>query len=122
METLRVIGSLLLVFGLMGAVLWGLRRMQSRIVQAVPGRRLQIIETAGVGARQKIALVRVDGHEMLVGVSPAQITALGQWATQTSPAAQAADPDRTSESSQAVGDTYPMTAQALLERESRREP
>lgn len=40
METVRVIVSLLVVFGLMGALLWGLKKMQSRITQAVPGRRL----------------------------------------------------------------------------------
>jgi flagellar biogenesis protein FliO len=121
METLRVIGSLIVVFGLMGAVLWGLRRMQSRIVQAVPGRRLQILETLGVGARQKIALVRVDNHEVLVAVSPAQITALGQW-TAAVPTAPAEHAGPASVSSEAAADTYPMTAQALLERESRREP
>ncbi len=119
METLRVIGSLILVFGLMGAVLWGLRRMQGRIAQAVPGRRLQIIESTGVGARQKIALVRVDGHEVLVGISPTQISALGQW-TAIPAAPQATEPNEASVSAPSAGDTYPMTAQALLERESRR--
>jgi flagellar biosynthetic protein FliO len=119
METFRVIVSLLVVFGLMGAVLWGLKKMQSRITQAVPGRRLQILESAGIGARQKLALVRVDGHEFLVGISPGHMTALGQWGADA--------PQSPAESSEAgavagvPGDAYPMTAQALLERESRRE-
>ena len=120
MESLRVIGSLILVFGLMGAVLWGLRRMQGRIARLVPGRRLQIVESKGVGARQKIALIRVDDREMLVAISPTQINALGQWWT-SSAAAPAAPTAQTGEPSESSGDSYPMTAQALLERESRRD-
>jgi flagellar protein FliO/FliZ len=81
MDALRMIGSLVLVFGLLGAVLWGLKRLQQ--LQTRPGqlgaRRLQVLESHSVGPRQKIALVRVGAHEVLVGVSPGQITALGQW-------------------------------------------
>jgi flagellar biogenesis protein FliO len=40
---------------------------------------LQVIEAVSVGPRQKIALVRVGGREVLVGVSPTQLTALGSW-------------------------------------------
>jgi flagellar protein FliO/FliZ len=117
MEALRIIGSLIVVFGLMGGVLWGLRRMQMKMGPALPGRRLQVIESVGVGPRQKIALVRVDGQEVLVGLSPGQMTALGQWAlTAAAAGADAAGP--VAEPS-ADGPSYPMTAQALLERESR---
>jgi len=42
------------------------------------GRRLQIIETVSVGPRQKIALIRVGNHEVLVGITPTQMTSLGQ--------------------------------------------
>jgi flagellar protein FliO/FliZ len=115
METLRIIGSLILVFGLMGALLWGLRRMQMKMGPAMPGRRLQVVESVGVGPRQRIALVRVDGHEVLVGLSPGQMTALGQWPVTPAAgdaAAPAAEPSATAPS-------YPMTAQALLDRESR---
>ncbi|MEI7785014.1 MAG: flagellar biosynthetic protein FliO [Betaproteobacteria bacterium] len=115
MEILRIIGSLVLVFGLMGALLWGLKRMQTQMGQSLPGRRLQIVESVGVGPRQKIALVRVDGHEVLVGLSPGQMTALGQWPV-SGEAAAAAEP----EGQDGTGDlSYPMTAKALLDRESR---
>ena len=80
MDALRMIGSLVLVFGLLGAVLWGLKRLQLQNRPGQPGaRRLQVLESHSVGPRQKIALVRVGAHEVLVGVSPGQITALGQW-------------------------------------------
>ncbi len=80
MDALRMMGSLVLVFGLLGAVLWGLKRLQLQSRPGQPGaRRLQVLESHSVGPRQKIALVRVGAHEVLVGVSPGQITALGQW-------------------------------------------
>lgn len=80
MDMLRFMGSLLLVLALLGGLLWGLKRLQAGALR--PGgaaRQLQIIEAVSVGPRQKIALVRVGNREVLVGVSPAQITALGQW-------------------------------------------
>ena len=77
-ELFRMIGSFALVLALMAALLWALRRLQSRMNSQNSGRRLQIIETVSVGPRQKIALVRVGTHEVLVGITPAQMTSLGQ--------------------------------------------
>ena len=79
MESLRIFGSLVLVFGLLGGVLWGLKRMQSRLQSAQPGRRIQVLDSLSIGARQKLLLVRVDGRQVLLGVSPGQMTSLGQW-------------------------------------------
>lgn len=79
MESLRIFGSLVLVFGLLGGLLWGLKRLQLRIQPGQASRRLQVLETASVAPRQKLALVRVGAHEVLVGISPGQISALGQW-------------------------------------------
>jgi flagellar protein FliO/FliZ len=62
----------------MAVLLWALRRLQSRMNSQNSGRRLQIIETVSVGPRQKIALVRVGTHEVLVGITPTQMTSLGQ--------------------------------------------
>lgn len=80
MDMLRFLGSMLLVLVLLVGLLWGLKRLQAGALR--PGgasRQLHIIEAVSVGPRQKIALVRVGSREVLVGVSPAQITALGQW-------------------------------------------
>jgi flagellar protein FliO/FliZ len=79
MDMLRFAGSLLLVLGLLGGLLWGLKRMQSGIRPSGGERQLQVIEAVSVGPRQKIALVRVGSREVLVGVSPSQLTALGSW-------------------------------------------
>jgi flagellar biogenesis protein FliO len=44
-----------------------------------PGRRMQIIESLSVGPRQKFALLRVGEHEVLVGITPTQMTSLAHW-------------------------------------------
>ena len=79
-----MLGSLVLVIALLLAVLWGLKRMQSQILTAgQPGRRMQLVETLGVGTRQKLALVRVGEEEILIAITPTQINALGQWKVQS---------------------------------------
>jgi flagellar protein FliO/FliZ len=79
MDLLRFAGSLVLVLCLLGGLLWGLKRMQSGVRLGAGSRQLQVIEAVSVGPRQKIALVRVGNREVLVGVSPTQLTALGSW-------------------------------------------
>jgi flagellar protein FliO/FliZ len=79
MDMLRFAGSLVLVLCLLGGLLWALKRMQTGIRPGGGVRQLQVIEAVSVGPRQKIALVRVGSREVLVGVSPTQLTALGSW-------------------------------------------
>lgn len=79
MDMLRFAGSLVLVLALLGGLLWGLKRMQSGVRLSGGARQLQVIEAVSVGPRQKIVLVRLGTREVLVGVSPTQLTALGSW-------------------------------------------
>ena len=76
---LRFAGSLILVLCLLGGLLWALKRMQTGVRPGGGPKQLQVIEAVSVGPRQKVALVRVGNREVLVGISPAQITALGNW-------------------------------------------
>lgn len=69
-------GNFLLVLVLLGAVLWALRRVQRLQGWRLPSKRLSVIESVSLGARQKIALVRIDGREVLVGLTPARMTLL----------------------------------------------
>lgn len=101
-----MIGSMALVLIALGALLWVLRRMQAKMVSQTPGRRMHLVETLSLNTRHKLALVRVDGRDVLVGVSPAQLTALAQW----SPADQAAHPTATPSS--APFDLAALTGQA----------
>ncbi len=88
MDMLRFAGSLLLVLVLLGGLLWALKRLQSGVRQGGGVRQMQVIEAVSVGPRQKIALVRVGSREILVGVSPNQLTALGSWHAATEQATE----------------------------------
>ena len=79
MDVLRMLGSMALVIALLLAVLWGLKRLQNKMLTASHSGRLQVIETQSIGTRQRIALVRVGDNEVLVGITPTQINALGSW-------------------------------------------
>ena len=79
-------GNFLLVLALLLAVLWALRRLQG--IKGLQGlrpvaRRLAVAEALSVGPRQKIALIRVDEREVLVGLTPNGFTLLGQWDAST---------------------------------------
>ena len=78
-DLFRMIGSYVLVLVIMAGLLWALRKLQSRMHSHNPGRRMQIIESLSVGPRQKFALLRVGEHEVLVGITPTQMTSLAQW-------------------------------------------
>ena len=79
MDILRMLGSMALVIALLLAVLWGLKRLQNKMLTANHSGRLQVIETQSIGTRQRIALVRVGDNEVLIGITPTQINALGNW-------------------------------------------
>ena len=83
----QYIGSFALVVALLVGLLWALKRLQGSQAFARREQRLRVVESLSLGTRMKIALVRCDGREMLVGVTPAQITPLGTWrATEPAPA------------------------------------
>ena len=83
-DLFRMLGSFALVLALMAALLWALRKLQTRMSTQSSGRRMQIIESLSVGPRQKFALLRVGEHEVLVGITPTQMTSLAQWPADTS--------------------------------------
>ena len=44
-DLFRMIGSFALVLAIMAALLWALRKLQSRLNSQNPGRRMQVIES-----------------------------------------------------------------------------
>lgn len=87
-DWLQYLLSFALVIGLLLALLWGLRKLQNgQGFIKRPHQRLQMLETLSVAPRQKIALVRWDDQEILVGITANQITVLH------TPVAQAAHPE-----------------------------
>ncbi|RZT53375.1 flagellar biosynthesis protein FliO [Sphingomonas sp. BK036] len=73
LSLLRTIGGLGAVLGILAGALWLVRRYDLRLPGRAIGareRRLELIETLPVDARRMIALVRRDGREHLVLLSP----------------------------------------------------
>lgn len=70
---------MVLVLGLLGAMFWMLKRMKRMQIQQNGPPRLEVLETISIGPRQKMALVRVGTHQVLVGMTATQFTALGSW-------------------------------------------
>ncbi len=79
-DWLQYLFSFVLVIGLLLALLWTLRKLQSggSLIRKNT-QRLQTLETLSVGTRQKIMLIRVDEREILVGVTAQQMTVLSPW-------------------------------------------
>jgi len=81
---LRVCVSLLAVVGLLLAALWPLRRLGGLGLSGggkpwnkQQGRRIALLHTQPLGApRTQLALVRIDTEELLLGITPNQITLL----------------------------------------------
>ena len=79
MDWLSMMGSFLLVIGLLVATLFLIKKMGPSISNA-SNKRLQILEVQNLGARQKLLLVSVNADQVLIGISPQGMTNLGSWA------------------------------------------
>ena len=77
-DWLQYLLSFALVIALLLGSLWALRKLQSGAggLRARGSSRLKIVETLSVGPRQKIALVQLDGQDVLLGITVQSITAL----------------------------------------------
>ena len=73
----RSLGSLIIVLGCLLAGTWFLKKRAFRMGVIGGNRRMQVIERLNLGQRQCLALIRIDGGDMLVGISPERITELG---------------------------------------------
>jgi flagellar protein FliO/FliZ len=76
-DLLQYLLSFVLVIALLLALLWTLKRLQGGALMQRKQQRLQVLETLSLGPRQKLALVRVNDQELLIGVTAGQIHALG---------------------------------------------
>lgn len=76
LELFRLIASLALVFGLLGGLLWALKKMQHRLQGASPNRKMALIESLSLAPRQKIALIQIGEQQLVVGITPTSITPL----------------------------------------------
>ncbi len=72
--------SFAIVLALLGALLYGLKRLQSGNLLGLPQRRIRILESTSLAPRQKLVLVRVKDQELLLGVTVQQISTLASFA------------------------------------------
>ncbi|MGC9456099.1 MAG: flagellar biosynthetic protein FliO [Halothiobacillaceae bacterium] len=91
---LRLVGSLLLVIGVMFVVVWLLKRSggfdHSR--GAYP---MQVLSSVSVGPRERVVLVRVGERQALLGVAPGRVNNLGWLEPQVAPVSpESADIER----------------------------
>lgn len=86
--------SFAIVLALLGALLYGLKRLQSGNLLGMPQRRIRILESTSLAPRQKLVLVRVKDQELLLGVTVQQISTLASFAAtgdEPAPEVSAAD-------------------------------
>ncbi len=77
-DWLSMMGSFLLVIGLLVATLFFIKKMGPGIGNA-GNKRIQILEIQNLGGRQKLILVAVNFDQVLIGLSPQGMTNLGSW-------------------------------------------
>ena len=81
-DWLQYLLSFALVIALLLGSLWALRKLQGGgLMRAKADARLKIVETLSIGPRQKIALVQIDGQDVLLGVTAQAITPLHSSST-----------------------------------------
>lgn len=69
--------SLALVIGLMLLLAWAARTLRNRAQGG--SAELEVVSATHVGPKERIVLVRVRDRELLLGVGPQSVTALGEF-------------------------------------------
>ena len=83
MEVMRELAAAALVCGLLGALMWRLRRGGFRgalVAAGQRGRRIQNVERLALGAQHSLHLVRVGEQAMLVASFPSGCALLASFA------------------------------------------
>ncbi len=85
MDIARQISAVMLVFALLGAALWALRRGRLRLPlgmrpAAGRGRSLEAVERLALTPQHSLHLVRIGGREVVVATSPQGCTLLTERA------------------------------------------
>jgi flagellar protein FliO/FliZ len=84
-DALQMLLSFGFVVVLLLVLLHFLKKMQQGQGFGRSARRMHVVETLGLGARQKVLITRVDDREFLLGVTATDISVLGQWAADDRP-------------------------------------
>ena len=74
--TVRALGSLVAVLGLLGLFVWALRRGSLKLSSLAPKGTIAIETAMSLGERRSIAIIGVEGRRLLVGLTPTTISLL----------------------------------------------
>ena len=87
MEFANQIQSMMLSLGLVVALILGLAWLAKSLRQRaqVGATELEVLSATHVGPKERIVLVRVRDRELLLGVGPQSVTALGEFPVTDSP-------------------------------------
>ena len=107
-DWLSMLGSFAVVIGLLLATLVLLFKMGPKASSAGSG-SIDIVSVQNLGGRQKLLLVAIEGEQVLIGLSPQNITRLGGW-----PIAQ--DPDNDEGASKRTEDSPSPGGKAMFKQ------
>jgi len=71
--------AFLVLIGLLVAAVWALRRWPGMVGMSGE-RRLSVVEAVAVGPGARVVLARADGRELLLGVTPHEVSLLAELA------------------------------------------
>ncbi len=74
----RAFGSLVLVLGLAGASLWGLKKYGRGRLPGSGGGKLRVEETLALGDRRFVSILEVEGERFLLALTPQSISLLSR--------------------------------------------
>jgi len=87
-----VLVKILVVFALLGGVLWLLKRTQGGVVTKTRTKAIELRGTTRLGKSASITVVRVNGEELLLGVTDQQVTLLSRHTPEEDPVEPTATP------------------------------
>ena len=78
-DWMTFIASFVVLAALLAAAYWLLLRTRAAVGRRGAGKRIEILESAMLGPRQRLLLVRAIDKEVLIGVSGQSLTPLVTW-------------------------------------------
>jgi flagellar biogenesis protein FliO len=78
LSTLRLVGSLAAVIGLVAATVWALRRFAPRAVRSYSSESLKLLARTYIGPKQTVCLLKAPGKLLVVGATQEAVSLLAE--------------------------------------------
>jgi len=82
MTAARMVLSLAAVVAVLGVCVWALRRGSLRLSALAPRGSISVETATSLGDRRSLAIVRVEGRRLLVGLTPAAVSFIADLAAE----------------------------------------